>query len=75
MNSLTRSASFLPGAISNVSGNTEMLMGIAKLSLTDRGYARPYFLAGLGVALYAVFSMIERRVTGWATRKNDLITT
>jgi NitT/TauT family transport system permease protein len=38
-------------------------------------FAGLFVLAGLGVALYAVFSMIERRVTGWATRKNDLITT
>ena len=29
-------------------------------------------LAALGVALYAVFSFLESRVTGWATRKNDL---
>lgn len=29
-------------------------------------------LAALGVALYAIFSVIEGRVTGWATRKNEI---
>ena len=32
-------------------------------------------LAGLGVALYLAFSALERRVTGWATRKNDFAVT
>jgi opacity protein-like surface antigen len=45
----TATPNLLPGAISNVSGNTEMLLAVAKLALTDRGYARPYLLAGLGV--------------------------
>jgi NitT/TauT family transport system permease protein len=35
-------------------------------------FAGLFILAGLGVALYAIFSFIEGRVTGWATRKNDL---
>ena len=35
-------------------------------------FAGLFILAGLGVALYAVFALIEGRVTGWATRKNDL---
>jgi opacity protein-like surface antigen len=43
------SSDFLPGTNSSISGNTEMLLAVAKLSLTDRGYARPYLLAGLGV--------------------------
>ena len=38
-------------------------------------FAGLFVLAGLGVALYVVFSLIEGRVTGWATRKNDLIAT
>jgi NitT/TauT family transport system permease protein len=38
-------------------------------------FAGLFVLAGLGVALYAVFSLIEGRVTGWATRKNDVIAT
>src|SRR5258708_7346249 len=38
-------------------------------------FAGLFVLAGLGVALYAIFAVIEARVTGWATRKNDLITT
>jgi NitT/TauT family transport system permease protein len=32
-------------------------------------------LAALGVALYVVFSLLERRVTGWATRKTDFAIT
>lgn len=35
-------------------------------------FACLFILAALGVALYVVFSLIEMRVTGWATRKNDL---
>jgi NitT/TauT family transport system permease protein len=34
-------------------------------------FAGLFILAALGVALYVVFSLIESRVTGWATRKND----
>ncbi|MNU09133.1 hypothetical protein D3C72_2555310 [compost metagenome] len=33
-----------------------------------------FILAALGVALYAIFSLIESRVTGWATRKNEIPT-
>lgn len=32
-------------------------------------FAGLFLLAGMGVALYVVFSFVERRVTGWATRK------
>lgn len=35
-------------------------------------FAGLFILAGLGVLLYLLFSLIERRVTGWATRKNDI---
>jgi NitT/TauT family transport system permease protein len=34
-------------------------------------FAGLFILAGLGVALYVAFSLIEMRVTGWANRKND----
>jgi NitT/TauT family transport system permease protein len=34
-----------------------------------------FLLAALLVAVYVIFSVIEGRVTGWATRKNDLIAT
>lgn len=34
-------------------------------------FACLFILAALGVALYVAFSLIEMRVTGWATRKND----
>jgi NitT/TauT family transport system permease protein len=38
-------------------------------------FAGLFILAALGVILYVIFSMIEGQVTGWATRKNDLVTT
>lgn len=34
-------------------------------------FAGLFILAGLGIALYVVFSLIERRVTGWASRKTE----
>jgi NitT/TauT family transport system permease protein len=38
-------------------------------------FAGLFILAGLGVSLYAIFSLIEHRVTGWAHRKTDLAVT
>lgn len=38
-------------------------------------FAGLLILAALGVLLYAAFSLIEARVTGWATRRNDLAVT
>jgi NitT/TauT family transport system permease protein len=35
-------------------------------------FAGLFILAGLGVALYVVFSLAEYRVTGWAHRKTDV---
>lgn len=35
-------------------------------------FAGLFVLAGLGVTLYVLFSLIEQRVTGWAHRKTDL---
>jgi len=35
-------------------------------------FAGLFLLAAMGVSLYAIFSLIERRVTGWAHRKTDL---
>ena len=40
-----------------------------------RHMGQPAFPVALGVVLYAAFSLIETRVTGWANRKNDLIAT
>jgi NitT/TauT family transport system permease protein len=34
-------------------------------------FAGLLILAIMGVALYAIFSLIEGRVTGWAHRKDD----
>ncbi|MCA3629683.1 MAG: ABC transporter permease subunit, partial [Methylobacterium sp.] len=34
-------------------------------------FAGLFLLAGLGVTLYVIFSLIERRVAGWAMRKQD----
>lgn len=36
-------------------------------------FAGLFILAAMGIVLYVVFSLIEGRVTGWATRKNDLV--
>jgi NitT/TauT family transport system permease protein len=38
-------------------------------------FAGLFVLAGLGVALYVLFSLIEGQVTGWATRKDNVIAT
>ena len=38
-------------------------------------FAGLIILALMGVALYAVFSFLERRVTGWATRGQDIAVT
>ncbi|MEM1386359.1 MAG: ABC transporter permease [Pseudomonadota bacterium] len=38
-------------------------------------FAGLILLALMGVALYAIFSLLERRVTGWATRGNDIAIT
>jgi NitT/TauT family transport system permease protein len=38
-------------------------------------FAGLFILAALGVALYVIFAAIEGKVTGWATRKNDVIPT
>ncbi|MBY0298783.1 MAG: ABC transporter permease [Methylobacterium sp.] len=35
-------------------------------------FAGLFILAGLGIALYAAFSLVESRVTGWATRKREI---
>jgi NitT/TauT family transport system permease protein len=35
-------------------------------------FAGLFILAGLGVALYVIFSLVENQVTGWAHRKTDL---
>ncbi len=29
-------------------------------------------IALMGVAAYAVFALIEKRLTGWSTRRNDI---
>lgn len=34
-------------------------------------FAGLFVLAGLGVSLYVIFSAVERRVVGWAMRKNE----
>lgn len=35
-------------------------------------FAGLFILAGLGILLYAAFSLIEGQVTGWATRKSEI---
>ena len=36
-------------------------------------FAGLFILAGLGVTLYAIFSLVEARVTGWAHRKTEFV--
>jgi NitT/TauT family transport system permease protein len=57
-------------------------MGIGNVMMTASSnfqvslvFAGLIILALMGVALYAVFSLLERRVTGWATRGNDIAIT
>src|SRR6056297_93326 len=57
-------------------------MGIGNVMMTASSnfqvslvFAGLIILALMGVALYAVFSVLERRVTGWATRGNDIAIT
>jgi hypothetical protein len=42
------SASLVPSSEARVSGDSLVVLGVAKCSLTDRGYARPYVLFGAG---------------------------
>jgi NitT/TauT family transport system permease protein len=57
-------------------------MGIGNVMMTASSnfqvslvFAGLFILAALGVMLYAVFSALERRVTGWATRGADIAVT
>lgn len=57
-------------------------MGIGNVMMTASSnfqvslvFAGLIILALMGVALYAIFSLLERRVTGWATRGNDIAVT
>ena len=54
-------------------GIGNVMMSASSNFNTPLVFAGLFILAGLGVALYVAFSLIEARVTGWATRKNDLI--
>lgn len=56
-------------------GIGNVMMSASSNFNTPMVFAGLFILAGLGVVLYAVFSLIEMRVTGWANRKNDLIAT
>lgn len=49
---------------------TVMMMASASFDV-PLAFAGLFALALLGVLLYAVFALIERRVCGWATRKNE----
>ena len=46
--SRTGSQSLLPNANSDVYGNTLLMMATLRYSLTDRGWARPFILGGVG---------------------------
>lgn len=55
---------------SNVGIGTVMMLASANFDVS-LAFAGLFALAILGVLLYGVFALIERRVCGWATRKND----
>ena len=55
---------------SNIGIGTVMMMASANFDV-PLAFAGLFALAILGVLLYAVFALIERRVCGWATRKTD----
>jgi NitT/TauT family transport system permease protein len=54
-------------------GIGNVMMSASSNFNTPMVFAGLFILAGLGVVLYAAFSLIEMRVTGWANRKNDLL--
>jgi NitT/TauT family transport system permease protein len=56
-------------------GIGNVMMTAASNFNTPLVFAGLFILAGLGVALYAIFSFIEMRVTGWANRKTDFVAT
>jgi NitT/TauT family transport system permease protein len=55
---------------SNIGIGTVMMMASANFDV-PLAFAGLFALAILGVLLYAVFALIERRVCGWASRKNE----
>jgi NitT/TauT family transport system permease protein len=58
---------------SNRGIGTVMMMASANFDVS-LAFAGLFALAILGVLLYAIFALIERRICGWATRKNDFAT-
>jgi NitT/TauT family transport system permease protein len=65
----------LSETVASNSGIGNVLMTASSNFNVPLVFAALFVLAALGVALYVIFSLIEGRVTGWATRKNDLIAT
>ena len=65
----------LSETVASNSGIGNVLMTASSNFNVPLVFAALFVLAALGVALYVMFSLIEGRVTGWATRKNDLIAT
>lgn len=56
---------------SNRGIGTVMMMASASFDV-PLAFAGLFALALLGVLLYAVFALVEQKVCGWATRKNEL---
>src|SRR6266436_1698556 len=65
----------LSETVASNSGIGNVLMTASSNFNVPLVFAALFVLAALGIALYVIFSLIEGRVTGWATRKNDLIAT
>ena len=56
---------------SNRGIGTVMMMASASFEIT-LAFAGLFALAILGVALYGIFAIIEQRICGWASRKNEV---
>jgi NitT/TauT family transport system permease protein len=41
---------------------------------TSLMFAGVTVIAAMGIATYLIFAFIERRFTGWATRRQDVVT-
>jgi hypothetical protein len=63
---------FIPSTLSSISGDTLLLLGVVKYTLTRRGAARPYFLLGAG-ADYTTTLIDARPLSGfvWSDTGTD----
>lgn len=60
----TISPGLFPNATSSVGGDTLLMMGIARYSLADEGWMRPFVLAGAGAARNS--TTVDVRASNWS---------